>query len=87
MANKPLTEPNQSTRYRIVPQPAPLQTKNLIKKLLKEQDMNISEIRQKLKYHGIILQPGDLLLHLRLLVLRQHIIKYKTALSYKYSLK
>ena len=85
MANKPLTEPNQSTRYRIVPQPAPLQTKVLIKKMLKERGMTYTEIRKKLKYHGIVLQHHDLMRHLQTLLLHQHIVRYRTATSYKYA--
>ena len=87
MANKPLTEPNQTTRYRIVPQPAPLQTRVLIKKLLVQKNMTYTEIHKTLEYHGIKLQSDDLTKHLRTLLYRGHIVRYRTALSYEYSLK
>lgn len=87
MASKPLTEPNQTTRYRIVQQPAPLQTRVLIKRMLAAQNMTYSEIQKKLEYHGIKLQRDDLYQHLRTLVRRNIIVVYRTALRQEYALK
>lgn len=87
MASKPQKLPEQSTRYRAVQQPPPLQTRILIKRMLAERNMTYTEIRKELEYHGIKLQGNDLQNHLRILVQRQQIVRWRTPTWYEYALK
>lgn len=87
MASKPQKLPEQSTRYRAVQQPPPLQTRILIKRMLAEQSMTYTEIQKELEYHKIQLQGGDLQNHLTTLLRRQQIVRYRTPTCYKYAIK